>query len=52
MGPEKKREMIELVRRSPLPKRQTLTELGLASSTHFRWQRRFRQQGEGGLVDR
>ncbi len=52
MGPERKREVIELVRRSPLPKRQTLAELGLPRSTYYRWQRRFRQQGEVGLVDR
>ncbi len=52
MGPERKREVIELVRRSPLLKRQTLAELGLPRSTYYRWQRRFRQQGEGGLVDR
>lgn len=52
MGPEQKREVIELVRRSPLPKRHTLAELGLASSTYFRWQRRYREQGEVGLVDR
>jgi len=52
MGPERKREVIELVRRSPLPKRQTLAELGLASSTYFRWQRRYREQGEVRLVDR
>lgn len=52
MGPEKKREVIDLVRRSPLPKRQTLAELGLSRSTYYRWQRRFRQQGEVGLVDR
>jgi len=53
MRPERKREVIELVRRrSPLPKRHTLAELGLPRSTYYRWQRRFRQQGEVGLVDR
>ncbi len=31
MGPEKKREVIELVRRSPVAKKHTLTGLGLAA---------------------
>jgi putative transposase len=52
MGAERKREVIEMVRRSPLSKRHTLEELGLPRSTYYRWQRRFRQQGEVGLVDR
>ncbi len=51
MKREQKREVIELVRRSPLPKRHTLAELGVPHSTYYRWQRRFRQQGEQGLVD-
>ena len=51
MKVEQKREVIELVRRSPLPKRHTLAELGVPPSTYYRWQRRFRQQGELGLVD-
>jgi len=49
---EKKREMIELVRRSPQPKRATIAELGMARSTFYRWQRRYRDQGEAGLLDR
>jgi RNA-directed DNA polymerase len=49
---EKKRELIELVRRAPQPKRSTITELGLSRSTFYRWQRRYRRQGEAGLVDR
>lgn len=52
MSADKKREVIELVRRSPLPKRTTLAEMGLARSTFYRWQRRYREQGETGLVDR
>jgi putative transposase len=52
MGAERKREVIDLVRRSPLPKARTLEELGIPRSTFYRWQRRFRQQGEVGLVDR
>jgi len=49
---EKKREMIELVRRAPQPKRATIAELGLSRSTFYRWQRRSRDRGEVGLVDR
>ena len=52
MSAEKKREMIELVRRSPQPKRTTIAELGLSRSTFYRWQQRYRAQGEVGLVDR
>jgi RNA-directed DNA polymerase len=52
MKPEKKREVIELIRRSPVTKKETLAELGLAASTYYRWQRRYRLQGEAGLVDR
>ncbi len=52
MGAGRKREVLDLVRRSPLPKRRTLEELGIPCSTYYRWQRRLRQQGEVGLVDR
>lgn len=52
MGPENKQEVLELVRRSPLSKRQTLLELGVACSTYSRGQRRVRQKGRIGLVDR
>jgi putative transposase len=52
MGAGRKREVLELVGRSPLSKARTLEELGIPRSTYFRWQRRFRQQGEVGLVDR
>jgi len=52
MGPEKKREVIELVWRSPLSKRETLGELGVSRSTYYRWQKRFRKQGAVGLVNR
>ena len=52
MKPERKPEVIELVRRSPVAKKQTLAELGLSASTYYRWQRRYRQHGEAGLVDR
>ncbi|MGB8475445.1 MAG: helix-turn-helix domain-containing protein [Candidatus Acidiferrum sp.] len=42
----------ELVRRSPVEKKQTMGEMGLAASTYYRWQRRYRYEGEAGLVDR
>jgi hypothetical protein len=35
-----------------MSKARTLEELGIPRSTYFRWQRRFRQQGEVDLVDR
>jgi len=44
--------VIELVRRSPVAKKETLLELGLSASTYYRWQRRYRCEGEAGLVDR
>jgi transposase len=46
MGAKQKREVIDLVRRSPLSKARTLEELGFPRSTYYRWQRRLRQQGE------
>ncbi len=52
MGPGQKREVIDLVRRSPVAKKHTLAELGSACSTYYRWQRRYQEQGEVGLVDR
>ena len=51
MSREVKRKTIELVRRSPLPKRHTLKELGVPKSTYYRWQRRYREAGEAGLLD-
>ena len=52
MSAEKKRKLIERVRRSPQAKRTTIAELGLSRSTFYRWQRRYRDQGEAGRVDR
>jgi putative transposase len=52
MQADRKREVIELVRKSPLPKWQTLAELGISRSTYYRWQRRYFEGGEAGLVDR
>jgi len=51
MSPGCKHAVIELVRRAPGAKRQTLAELGLAASTYYRWQRRWRQGGVVGLQD-
>lgn len=48
----KKLEIVTLVNRSPVSKRATLRELGMPRSTFYRWQRRYRAQGEAGLVDR
>jgi transposase len=45
MGAERKWEVIDLVRRSPLSKRHTLEELGIPRSTYYRWQRRLRLYG-------
>ena len=52
MSVDKKCELIELVRRSPQPKRTTIADLGLSRSTFYRWQHRYREQGEAGLADR
>jgi DNA-binding IclR family transcriptional regulator len=49
MGAERKWEVIDMVRRSPLPKARTLEELGIPRSTYYRWQRRLRQHGAVGL---
>lgn len=50
--PERKQEVSEPVRRSPVAKKQTLAERGLSAWTDSRGQRRYRQQGEVGLEDR
>jgi len=52
MRSERKRQVIELVRRSPWSKRRTLAGLGISRSTYYRWQRRFFRDGEAGLVNR
>jgi ankyrin repeat protein len=52
MPVSKKLEIVTLVNRSPVSKRDTLRELGMAHSTFYRWQKRYRAQGEVGLVDR
>jgi hypothetical protein len=40
MSPDRKRAVIDLVRRAPEAKRQALAELGLAESTYYRWRSR------------
>jgi transposase InsO family protein len=52
MPVSKKLEIVTLVNRSPIPKCETLRELGMARSTFYRGQKRYRAQGEAGLVDR
>jgi len=52
MPVSKKLEIVTLVNRSPVSKRETLLELGMPRSTFYRWQQRYRKQGEAGLVDR
>jgi putative transposase len=52
MPVSRKLEIVTLVNRSPVSKRETLRELGMPRSTFYRWQKRLRQQGEAGLVDR
>jgi transposase InsO family protein len=52
MHAERKREVLELVRRAPVAKQQSLAALGLPRSTYSRGQGRWRQAGDSGLVDR
>jgi putative transposase len=52
MTVEQKREVIELLRRAPVAKKRTLAQLGWSASTYYRWQQRFRLQGDVGLLDR
>jgi len=47
-----KLEIIRLVERSHLPVRRTLGELGIPSTTFYRWYDRYRAFGEAGLEDR
>ena len=52
MPADRKLEIMTLVNRSPISKRETLRALGMARSTFYRWQKRYRAHGEVGLVDR
>jgi RNA-directed DNA polymerase len=52
MEPNRKQEVLELVRRAPVAKRRSLAALGLPRSSYYRWQRRWRAVGEVGLADR
>ena len=47
-----KLEIIELVERSPLPVRDTLTKLGISRATFYRWYDRHRHGGPDALADR
>jgi len=52
MPADRKLELMMLVNRSPVTKGETLRALGVARSTYYRWQKRYRAQGEVGRVDR
>lgn len=52
MKPERKREVLDLVRRSPMSKLRAIEQLSLPRSTFYRWQQRYRDQGMLGLLDR
>jgi transposase len=47
-----KAEVLQIVKRSPLPVRHTLKELQIAPSTYYRWKSRYGEHGMDGLVDR
>jgi len=47
-----KAEIIELVRKSPLPVKDSLERLGVSRSTYYGWLRRKRIRGPDGLEDR
>lgn len=52
MSAEHKLEVLRAVEGSGLPVRQVLGQLGIASSTYYRWRARFRREGTSGLADR
>jgi transposase InsO family protein len=52
MSAEHKLEILRAIEGSGLPARQALAQLGIASSTYYRWRARFRGEGSAGLVDR
>ena len=52
MSAQHKLEILRAVEGSGLPKSQVLAQLGIASSTYYRWRVRFRREGTIGLVDR
>jgi transposase InsO family protein len=47
-----KLEILRSVESSGLPVRQALERLGVRPSTYYRWRKRFRREGTGGLIDR
>jgi transposase len=49
---QEKAEIIELVRKSPLPVKQALEALGVPRSTYYGWLKRKRLRGPDGLQDR
>lgn len=46
-----KREIIDLVERSSLPVRRTLSQLGIPKSTFYGWYKRYREGGDEALAD-
>ena len=52
MSAQHKLEILRVVQGSDLPVRQVLAQIGIASSTYYRWRGRFRREGTVGLVDR
>lgn len=52
MRPEQKLQILRLVESSPFTLRETLARLDVPASTYYRWRKRFRAHGLGGLRDR
>ena len=52
MAAELKLEVLRAVQGSGLPVKQVLDQLGIASSTYYRWRQSFRSRGQPGLHDR
>ncbi len=52
MKPEHKIEVLRTAEGSDLPVKAVLSQLDIPSSTFYRWRRRFRRLGVGGLRDR
>lgn len=52
MAAELKLEVLRAVQGSGLPVKQVLDQLGIASSTYYRWRQSFRSRGQPGLHNR
>jgi len=51
MTADSKLEVLRAVEGTGLPVSQVLTQLGIPSSTYYRWRQSFRSRGYAGLVD-